>query len=93
MKLSRKITLPIYVLAFAFVAAGGMVAARRDMGTAAPEAQLPLVRVLVAEPQDVQLTVEARGSVVPRTESSLVAEVSGRIISVSRSGPRAGKRP
>jgi RND family efflux transporter MFP subunit len=33
-----------------------------------------------AEPRDVLLHIEAQGSVVPRTESELVAEVSGRII-------------
>ncbi len=84
-KVSRRVSLPIFVLVFAFVAAGGMVVSRQDVETTQAEPILPLVRVMIAQPEDVQLTVEARGSVVPRTESSLVSEVAGRIIWVSPS--------
>jgi RND family efflux transporter MFP subunit len=83
MKLSRRVSLPIFVLAFAFVAAGGMVVSRKDVAKTVAEVPAPVVHVMIAEPQDVQLTVEARGTVAPRTESSLVAEVSGRIVWVS----------
>ena len=40
----------------------------------------PLVRVMTAQPEDVRLKVMSRGTVVPRTESDLVAEVRGRVI-------------
>lgn len=85
MKLSPKLTLPITVIVVGFVAAGGMIAARPKIETTQPERLPPLVRVQVAVSQNVQLTIEARGSVVPRTESELVSEVSGRIIWVSPS--------
>jgi RND family efflux transporter MFP subunit len=84
-RLSPKTSLPLIVLAVGFVAAGGMIAARPQVSTQPTERLLPLVRVLEAKPQRVQLTIEARGSVVPRTESELVAEVSGRIVWVSPS--------
>jgi RND family efflux transporter MFP subunit len=43
------------------------------------------VRVVRAMPRPVELSVRTQGTVVPRTESDLVAEVSGRIIAVSAS--------
>jgi len=85
MKANPKLTLPLIVVLVGFVAAGGMIAARPNVAVEKPEHQAPLVRVFSAEPANVQLTVEARGSVVPRTESELVAEVSGRIVWVSAS--------
>jgi RND family efflux transporter MFP subunit len=85
MKANPKLTLPVIVVLVGFVAAGGMIAARPNVAVEKPEHQAPLVRVFSAQPTNVQLTVEARGSVVPRTESELVAEVSGRIVWVSPS--------
>jgi multidrug efflux system membrane fusion protein len=43
----------------------------------------PLVRVMTVQPKDVRFTVTSRGMVTPRTESDLVAEVRGRVLSVS----------
>ena len=45
----------------------------------------PLVRVVAVRPGPLRLTVEAHGVVLPKTESRLVAEVSGRIVSVADS--------
>jgi multidrug efflux pump subunit AcrA (membrane-fusion protein) len=78
-----KVVLPIVTLLVGFVAAGGMIAARRAVPSERPERPLPLVRALRVEPERVQLTVDTRGTVVPRTESDLVAEVTGRIVWVS----------
>ena len=43
----------------------------------------PLVRVLEAAPQNYRYTIRSQGTVSPRTESLLVPEVSGRIVTVS----------
>jgi len=43
----------------------------------------PLVRAAIVEPEDLRLSVKARGTVMPRTESDLVAEVRGRVVWVS----------
>jgi len=43
----------------------------------------PLVRVAIVAPQDLRLNVMAHGTVLPRTESDLVAEVRGRIVEVA----------
>jgi len=83
MKQNPKVVLPLVTLLVGVVAAGGMIVARRAVPAARPERPLPLVRVLRVEPVPVQLSVETRGTVVPRTESELVSEVAGRIIWVS----------
>lgn len=43
----------------------------------------PLVRVATVQPQSLRLNVVAHGTVLPRTESDLVAEVRGRILEVA----------
>ncbi len=48
-----------------------------------PVAVLPLVRVLTIHPETLRMHVVAHGSVAPRTESDLVAEVRGRILTVA----------
>jgi len=80
---SAKVVLPAVVLVVAVAGAALLVAARDTVETRPPAALPPLVRVLAVEPEDVQLHVEAQGSVAPRTESELVPEVSGRVVWVS----------
>ena len=46
---------------------------------------IPVIRVIEVYPESVQLSVKAHGTVVPRTESVLAPEISGRIIYVSPS--------
>lgn len=53
--------------------------------TVEPVAVLPLVRVATVHPQNLRMNVVAHGTVAPRTESDLVAEVRGRILSVAPS--------
>ena len=50
-----------------------------------PAARPPLVRFELVRPGPVRLTVAAHGVVLPKTESRLVAEVSGRIVSCADS--------
>jgi multidrug efflux system membrane fusion protein len=77
---SLKVILPIMVLAAGTVGTVGIIAARPSVPTHQPTHRLPVVRIMSAEPRTVLLHIEAQGSVVPRTESELVAEVSGQII-------------
>jgi RND family efflux transporter MFP subunit len=48
-----------------------------------PEAPPRLVEVLEVQPRDLRITVPSHGTVGPRTEIDLVAEVGGRIVSVA----------
>lgn len=43
----------------------------------------PVVQATPVQPRWVQMTVQAHGEVVPKTESNLVAEVAGRVVSVA----------
>ena len=83
MRRRAKILLPIAVLAASLLTAALLVAARQDVARTAPVVQPPLVRVLAVAPRPVELVVRTQGTVVPRTESDLVAEVAGRVIWVS----------
>lgn len=48
-----------------------------------PHVSLPLVRVAPLEPGDVRITVTSYGTVIPRTETVLAAEVAGRIVEIA----------
>jgi len=56
----------------------------RPMVVPSPAERLPpLIRVQTLNPQDLQLVVEAQGTVAPRTESELKSQVSGEVLWVS----------
>lgn len=82
---SPKVWLPLLVVLAGVLGAVGMVAVRPAVSTQTPPHLAPLVRVIEVVPETVRLRVQAQGNVEPRTESALVAEVSGRIVWVSPS--------
>ncbi len=75
--------LPLFVLLGGFLIAGLLILVGPDVQPRISESVAPLVRVAIAEPQTYQFSVHTHGSVVPRTESDLVLEVDGRIITMS----------
>ncbi|HVS62770.1 MAG TPA: efflux RND transporter periplasmic adaptor subunit [Thermoanaerobaculia bacterium] len=79
----RKIVLPLLVLIAGLIATVLMVQARPDVQKAPVEVPPPLVRVVEVEPSDLRLDVSSQGTVVPRTEAQVVAEVAGRVSEVS----------
>jgi RND family efflux transporter MFP subunit len=79
-KLSAKVFLPIAVLGVAVAVTLGMISARPTTESERPPNPVPLVEVVQVLPRSVSLRVDAQGSVEPRTESDLVAEVAGRIV-------------
>ncbi len=78
-----KVILPIGVIALGIIGAFVLAISRPEVETKAPEIPPKTVRVMEVRKQEVTMTVKSQGSVVPRTESALVAQVSGRVISVS----------
>ncbi len=80
MKLSAKAVVPIAVLGGALAVTAVMISARPAAESERPRSPVPLVEVVQVQPQSVSLRVDAQGSVEPRTESDLVAEVAGRIV-------------
>lgn len=80
MKSRMKIILPALVIVLGVLGAVGMILARPEVSTSPPEAQPPLIRVFNARAEDIVLRVRTQGTVEPRTESSLIPEVSGRVV-------------
>ncbi len=80
---TSKVWLPLSVLAVGSLLGVGLITVSPSVETAAPAPRRPLVETVEASPEPATLFIGAQGTVVPRTESDLVAEVSGRITSVS----------
>jgi RND family efflux transporter MFP subunit len=77
------VLLPILLVAGAGAGAWWMYQTTRKPPPPPPPAFLPLVRTLVLQPGDVAVTVHSQGNVVPRTETTLSAEVAGRVLRVA----------
>ena len=80
----------VLLMPLCIVAAGVATAAVLSSGRPAPAVaqaapSIPAVRVLTAEPETVQLRIRSQGSVAPRTEADIVAEIGARVLRVSPS--------
>ena len=78
-----KTILPILVIVLAIAGAFTLLATRATVTPRPPERRLPSVRVITATPRTVQLQVRSQGTVMPRTESQLIPEVSGTVVWIS----------
>ena len=80
-----KFMLPLILIAASIVVVIALVAIKNSkQPERKPESsQALLVDTIVAEVTSLNLTVNSQGTVRPRTETVLVAEVSGKIVSVS----------
>jgi len=85
MKPNARLILPIAIVAFGLVGAVTIYATRPAVETRPPDRSAPLVRVVEVTPSTVELEVTTQGTVVPRTESDLVPEVSGPVVWIAES--------
>lgn len=85
LRLALMVILPIAVLAFGSLGLKLLLDSFEQPQPRPAPVRPPLVEVLEAFPEDLTLTVQAEGTVAPRTESQLVPEVSGRVTEVSPS--------
>ncbi len=83
MRHKLKIVLPVLIVLAGVLGSLALVRTKRPVETERPVARLPLVRVVTVEPRDVRLDVTAQGTVLPRTETTLAAEVAGRVVAVA----------
>jgi RND family efflux transporter MFP subunit len=85
MKNFFKFMLPVLLIATSIIVVAASVAYKKSQRPERkPEtSQAVLVDIIVAETTSVNLTVNSQGTVRPRTETSLMAEVSGKVVSVS----------
>ena len=81
----KRFLAPVMVLVVGVGLAALIIASGPKLEPQAPPSSAPLVRTWEAASQSVQLTSITHGTVLPRTESDLIPEVSGRIISISKS--------
>ena len=77
------ILLPLGVICLAIAGAIGLFALRQAPEQRPPEPVVLLVDAIQPETNRERFFVQAQGTVQPRTETTLVAEVSGRITSLS----------
>jgi RND family efflux transporter MFP subunit len=80
---TKKMVLPILVVLAGVVGATGLLRVRPSVATHSTARPVPLVRAMAVQPQDLRLRIETQGSITPRTEIDLAAEVAGRITWVS----------
>ncbi len=81
----RRIGLPIAIIVVGFGLAAALLKTGPSITPQAPVAKPPLVRVLTVQPADFEFEATARGTVMPRSETDLIAEVSGRVVELSQS--------
>ncbi|MDP1930274.1 MAG: efflux RND transporter periplasmic adaptor subunit [Gammaproteobacteria bacterium] len=79
----RKIIVPFMVIAGAALITALLVLARPGPEVRPPEERVVQVLTVPARSQDMVFTVSSQGTVAPRTQTTLVTEVSGLVLSVS----------
>ncbi len=79
----RRWLLPLAVLGGASLVIAVLFATSPEPVRVRPPVSIPYVQVIGVAPQSLELTVIAHGTVEPRTESDLVAEVRGRVLEVA----------
>ena len=81
----RRIGLPIAIIVVGFGLAATLLKTGPSITPQAPVAKPPLVRAVTVQPTDFEFEATARGTVMPRSETDLIAEVSGRVVELSES--------
>ena len=79
----KQYLLPIIVLLAGLGLAIAIIATGPEIEPQPPKPNAPMVRVASVSFETVQLTTITHGTVLPRTESELVPEVSGRVTRIS----------
>lgn len=90
MTLNLKVVAPIGILVFGLAGAAVLVAAKSSVETEPPRTPPPLIRALDVRAESLKLKVSTQGTVAPRTESDLIAQVSGQVVEISRKFANGG---
>ncbi len=80
----RRILPPLLIVAVSLMAAWFMILSHDSPSVRSSIDLRTWAEVVVAEPRSMTLTVETQGTVEPRMEADLVAEVGGRVVEVSQ---------
>jgi RND family efflux transporter MFP subunit len=79
----KRFLLPVIVLATGIVIGIALIATGPKVERRQPPQQLPVVETQIVQPQRYQVVVNSQGTVTPRTQSTLIPEVAGRIVSIA----------
>ena len=79
----KKFLLPIGLVIGGIGLAAAIIATGPTLEQLPPPPNEPVVRTWEAHTETVRMSSFTHGSVVPRTESELIPEVSGRVINIS----------
>jgi RND family efflux transporter MFP subunit len=74
---------PMAVIGLAILISIALFSTKPRLEPKTIEVSLPSVSIITAKTEQLTLTVNAQGSVVPRTESNIIPEVNGRITWIS----------
>ncbi len=85
-----KTTLPVIVLFASTLIAAVLIATGPKPERRTPPPSYPTVEVLAIAPTSYEVEVATRGTVSPRTQSTLVPEISGRVIEIAASFRNGG---
>lgn len=83
MKIWVRIATPLAVLTVGLAAGMMLLATGPKTERKRPPPTVPVVESMTVEEQDYPIKIRSRGTVSPRTQSTLIPEVSGRIVKVS----------
>lgn len=81
--MKKNVLFPCLVVLAAVLGAFLLVETAPSVENVTPDHAIPAVRTLTPSANDVTLTVRSQGTVAPRTESTVVPEVSGSVVWVS----------
>ncbi len=77
------ILLTVLVLAAGLFVGGYLIETAPKAKRILPEKAVPVVEVIGAQPRSYTVVLESRGTVKPRTESTLLPQVAGRVLRIS----------
>ncbi len=81
--MNPKILAPFIIIAIAIAGAFILVGTAPSVERVENDRAIPTVRVIDASAQTIRHTVRSQGTVIPRTQADLVAEIAGRVVWVS----------
>ena len=85
MKRIIRFLLPLLILLGGIAISAALIASGPEATRQRPQTPPPTVEVITLNPQPYQVQVASRGTISARTESTLVAETSGRVVKVADS--------
>jgi RND family efflux transporter MFP subunit len=75
--------LALLILVVAATITAALIWLKPTAAEVTPARPVPTVEIIRAQPQSIQLTVRSQGTVLPRTETELTVDVSGRILEIA----------